>query len=390
MIKTIKDFDVKNKRVLVRCDFNVPLTEKGEVEDDFKIRQTIPTIKYLIENNAKIILMSHLDKPHGKVIENLRLDCVKNSLEKLLNISIKKTSDCIGKEVKKAAFNLKPKEILLLENLRFYKEEEENDDNFAKQLSELGEIYINDAFATCHREHASVVGVPKYLPSAAGLLLEKEIKALSKVLENPWRPLVVIIGGVKIENKLKLIKNFLEKADHLLIGGKIANELLIIKGICLGIPTSTEKIIKEIENLNLTSPKLHLPIDALVSLNAEGEGYVRETALGKVRKEEIILDIGPHTVEIFSRIIEEAKMIVFSGPLGYFENPLFEKGTREIAEKITKNHKAFKIAGGGDTIFALSKFDLLDKFDHVSTGGGAMLNFLSGEKMPGIEILKNE
>jgi len=388
MLKTLKNFNVKNKRVLVRCDFNVPLNNKRKIEDDFRIRQTIPTIEYLIKNKAKTILMSHLGNPKGRAVETLRMAPVQKKLREILNLSVMRAGDCVGKKVEKQVSKMKEGEVLLLENLRFHKEEEKNSPNFAKALSKLGDVYINDAFGASHRAHASIVGIPKYLPSGAGFLLEKEVKVLSTVLEKPWRPLIAIIGGVKIATKIKLIKQFLKKADHLLIGGKIANTILIVKGICVGRPWPSEEVISEIKKLKLTSTKLHLPIDAIISPDETGKIYIREAAPGKVRKDEKLLDIGPETINIFSEIIKGAKMIIWSGPLGMFESPLFEKGTREIAKNIVKNHKAYKIVGGGDTLFALSKFNLRDKFDHVSTGGGAMLNLLSGEKLPGLEALK--
>ncbi len=387
-MRTLKDLDVKNKRVLVRCDFNIPLNKKGDIEDDFRIKQTIPTIEYLIKNKAKVILMSHLGRPKGKVVETLRLTPVQKKLTEYLDLSITKTPDCIGKEIEKQTEEMKEGEILLLENLRFHKEEKENDRNFSKKLAKLADVYINDAFGISHRAHASIVGVPKYLPSGAGLLLEKEVKILSKVLEKPWRPLVAIIGGVKISSKIKVIKQFLEKADHLLIGGKIANAILVAKGICVGRPWPSEEVTKEIARFNLTSIKLHLPIDAVASPDETGKFYVRETGPGRVRKDEKLFDIGSETIKMFSKIIEDAKMIIWSGPLGRFEEPLFEKGTKVIAEKIAKNHRAFKIVGGGETISALSKFGLREKFDHISTGGGAMLEFLSGEELPGLKALE--
>lgn len=387
-MRTIKEFNVKNKRVLVRCDFNVPLDEKGEAQDDFRIKQTIPTIKYLIKNKAKIILMSHLDDPGGKVVEKLRLRPIQKKLAEYLNLPVIKALDCIGKKVEEQILKMKEGEILLLENLRFHSGEEGNDPKFAKELAKLGDVYINDAFGVCHRAHASIVGLPKYLPSAAGFLLEKEVRVLSRVLANPWRPLVAIIGGAKISTKIKLIKQFLEKADSILIGGKIATPILIVKGICVGRPWPEKDVVKEVENLNLTSTKLHLPIDVLVSPNETGKVYIRESAPGKVRNDELLLDIGPETIRFFARIIKDAKMIIWAGPLGLFENPLFEKGTKEIAEKIIRNHKAYKIAGGGETIFAISEFGLIERFDHVSTGGGAMLSFLSGEEFPGLKVLE--
>ena len=386
-MRTVKDLNLKNKRVLVRCDFNVPLNEKGEIQDDFRIQQSLKTINYLIERGAKIVLMTHLGDPQGRMEEKLSVKRIQEKLAEYLKHPVLWASDCIGKDVEKIISKLKEGEVLVLENLRFHPEEKMNDSRFAKELAKLGDIYINDAFGVCHREHASIVGLPKYLPSGAGFLLEKEIKVLSRVLENPWRPLVAIIGGAKIESKTKLIKNLLKKADHLLIGGKIANIILLVKKIYVGDPWPEEKIVKEIENIELTSTKMHLPVDAVVSLGKEAT-VTRVVAPANKKKDEFIFDIGPETINIFSKIIKEAKMIVWAGPLGFFENPLFEKGTKEIGEVIVRNHKAYKIAGGGDTIFSLKKFGIRDKFDHVSTGGGAMLSFLSGKKLPGIEALE--
>ena len=387
-MKTLKDLNVKNKRVLVRCDFNVPLNEKGKIKDDFRIKQVIPTIEYLVKKGAKVILMSHLGRPEGKVVESLRLTPVQKKLAEYLDAPVAKAADCIGKKIEKQTIEMKEGEILLLENLRFHKEEEKNYGNFAKEISNLADVYVNDAFGVSHRAQASIVGVSKYLPSVAGLLFEKEVKILSRVLKNPWRPLIAIIGGVKIESKIKVIKQFLEKADHLLIGGKIANAILTVKGIYVGKPWPSKEAIKEIEKFKLTSTKLHLPVDAIASPDETGQFYTRELAPARVRKDEKLLDIGPETIKMFSKIIKDAKMIVWSGPLGLFEEPLFEKGTKAIAEEIAKNHRAFKIVGGGETVSALSKFGLREKFDHISTGGGAMLSFLSGEEFPGLKVLE--
>lgn len=404
-MKTLKNFNFKNKLVLVRCDFNVTLDEKGQVSEDFRIKQTIPTIEYLIKKGAKIILMSHFGRPEGKVVESMRLGPIQEKLMEYLDVSITKAKDCIGKEVEEWVLNMKPGEVLLLENLRFHKEEEDyyppttlptqpahpkkEGEDFAKKLAKLGNIYINDAFSASHRAHASIVGIPKYLPSGAGLSLEKEIKILSKVLKNPWRPLVIIIGGVKISTKIGVISQFLKKADHLLLGGEVANAVLIGKGISSSKFLVEEKeIIKKIEQINITNPKLHLPVDGLISLEKMQEDYFRQGAIGSIRKEEKVFDIGPETIKIFCQIIKGAKMILWSGPLGMFEEKKFEKGTKQITEGIVRNHAAFKIVGGGNTISAVDKFGLLERFDYVSTGGGAILEFLSGEKLPGIEALK--
>ena len=308
-LRNVRDFNVKNKKVLVRCDFNVPFDQKGAILDDFRIIQTIPTLTFLQKQGAKLLLMTHLTKDRS-------LAPIKKRLEKYL------------------------KDFTLLDNLRLDKREKENNKDFAQEIASLADIYINDAFGVCHRTHASIVGVPKYLPSGAGLLLEKEVKVLSNAIENAGHPLIVIIGGAKVESKTKAINQFLKIADQILIGGKIAHKI------------------------DLKSSKICLPID---------------------NKND--LDIGPETIARFSEFIRKAKTIIWAGPLGYFENSLYEKGTKEIAQEIVKNKKAFKTAGGGDTIFALAKFGLRDKFDHISTGGGAMLSFLSGEKLPGLEAL---
>jgi len=402
-MKTLKDFNFKNKRVLVRCDFNVALDEKGRITEDFRIKQTIPTIEYLIKKGAKLLLMSHLGRPAQN--QKYSLKPIAPRLEELLGKPVKFLADCIGEKVEKEIKKMKRGDTILLENLRFHRKEEENDEGFTKKLVKLGDIYINDAFSASHRGHASIVGIPKYLPSGEGLLLEKEIKILSKAMHNPWRPLIVIIGGVKIDTKIGVISQFLKKADHLLLGGEVANTILIGKGLSLGKSLAGDKgIVKKgeedksssspcaaaraIEEINITNPKLHLPVDGFISLEKRQEDYFREGAIGTIKKEEKIFDIGPETIKIFSEIIKEAKMILWSGPLGLFEEKKFEKGTKETAENIVKNKSAFKIIGGGDTIAAVDKFGLLDRFDHVSTGGGAMLEFLSGEKLPGIEALK--
>jgi phosphoglycerate kinase len=380
-MKSVKEFSLKNKKVLLRCDFNVPLSKKREILDDFRIRETLPTIEYLIKKGAKIILMSHLSG--GETLKPIA-----KKLEELLKKPVKFLTDCLGPRVEKEIREMKEGDIILLENLRIYKEEEENNEEFAQKLSLFGEIYINDAFGCCHRAHASIVGIPKYLPAGAGLLLEKEIKILTEILEKPERPLVVIIGGIKIETKTKVIENFLKIADHLLLGSKIGEVILIAKGILVGRKFNDEKLLEKIKEIDLTSQKLHLPVDGQMSLATLDEKYFRVGGIGTVRKEEEIFDIGPETIDIFSKIIKEAKTIIWNGPLGYFERPPFDMGTKKIVEAIIKNHRAFKVAGGGETDSFLHQSGLREKFDYVSTGGGAFLEFLSGKKLPGIEALE--
>ncbi|MBU0476514.1 phosphoglycerate kinase [Patescibacteria group bacterium] len=346
-MKTLKDFNFNNKRVLVRCDFNVSLNKKGNILDDFRIKKTLPTIEYLIKKGAKVILMSHLGRPEGRVVESLRLNSVQEKLLEYLDISIVKAPDCIGREIEKWTKEMKQGEVLLLENLRFYKEEEANDDNFAKEISKLGDIFINDAFGTCHRNHASIVGVPKYLPSGAGFLLEKEIKVLTNLTKNPKNPLVAIIGGAKVETKAKLINKISEVADFVLIGHLIRNE------------------IRE-KNIKLEHPqKIIEPVDG-----AEKE-----------------LDLGPKTIKLFREKISKANTIFFNGVVGMIEKEKYSKGTTEILKAIVKSG-AFSVVGGGDMTEIINKLGLIEKFNHISTGGGAMLALLSGEKLPGIEALK--
>ncbi len=275
-----------------------------------------------------------------------------------------------------------------MENVRFHPEEKKIDPQFSKTLAGVGDVYINDAFPSCHRNHASVVGLPKLLPHFAGFSLKEEIEALVKVKENPEKPLVVIIGGVKISSKIEVIEEFLGKADHLLFGGKIANIILRVKGICIGRPWPAEDVVQKINKMSLTDPKFHLPVDVIVSPDKTGEIYTRQTGPGNIRKEESIFDIGPETIRNFINIIKEGKTIVWSGALGMAENENFRRGTEEVARAITRNHQAFSLVGGGDTVSLVKEFDLRDKFSHVSTGGSAMLAFLAGESLPGIEALK--
>ena len=388
MLKTLKDFNFFDKKVLVRTDFNVPI-ENGRIIDSFRIERTLPTINYLREKGAKVILLSH--QGNGLSFQPVAL-----KLEELLKKPIKFLNDCCGKKVEKEINKMKSGQIILLENLRFYPQEKENNLEFAKNLAKLGDIYVSEAFSVSHRSHASIVSLPFLLQAKAiGFLFEKEMETLSKVLGRAAarpacaaRPLVIIIGGKKISSNLKVISSFIEKADHLLFGGELANVILRVKGICVGKPWPEKEMIEEIGKINLTDTKIHLPMDVIVSPDETGEIYIKETGPGKVRKEEEIFDIGPETIQTFSSIIKEAKTIIWSGPLGLIENKLFKKGTETIAQRIVANTSAFSIAGGGDTIKILRELNFIDKFSFISTGGSAMLSFLAEEKLPGIEALK--
>ncbi len=348
-MKTIRDFNVDGKRVLVRCDFNVPMSN-GDILDDFRIKAAIPTIEYLSRQKAKVILISHLGRPNGKPDSKFTLKPVALRLEKLLKRKIIFLSDCIGEKTQKKIEKMKPGEVCLLENLRFYKGEEKNNDEFARELAKLGDIYINDAFGVCHRIHASVIGISRYLPSGIGLLLEKEIKTLKNLMVNPQKPLKAIIGGKKVETKVKLIDKLSRVADFTLIGNLLSNEL------------------KE-KNLEIEFPqKIIHPIDAIIEQGKE-------------------LDIGPGTIKIFQEKIALAKTIFWNGPLGKIEEEKFAQGSLAVAKAIIESG-ACSIVGGGDLIAFLGKYNLRDKFDYVSTGGGAMLKFLSNEKLPGLEVLQ--
>ncbi len=389
-MKSIKDVNFYNSRVFVRCDFNVPI-EQGKILDDFKIQSSLETINYLRKSGAKIILASHLGKPQQvkrKKQKVFSLEPVKKKLEELLDEKIIFSKKIVGRGLKMKIRRMKNGQIILLENLRFDKREEKNDETFARQLADLADSYIGEAFAVCHRKSASMIGLPKLLPHFLGFQMVKEIEALSKISKRPVRPLCVIIGGIKIESKIKTMEKFLKIADHLLLGGKIANIILAVKGISIGKVWPGEKIVKVIEKIKLTDPKIHLPVDVLVSPDKKGDAYIRESAPGSVRTEEENFDIGSETIETFSEIIKSSKTIFWSGPLGFFENDKFSQGTREIAEAIGKRKSAFRVAGGSETVAAIRKFGLIDNFSFISTGGGAMLAFLSGEEMPGLEALK--
>ena len=388
-MRTLRDFNFKNKRVLVRVDFNVPLGNDGRVDgkEDWRLEAALPTIHYLLGQKAKIILLAHLGRPGGKIVESLRLDPIAQRLEELLNQPVVKLDDCLGQEVEERLKNIQAGEIFLLENLRFQAGEKNNQSDFAQQLAKLGEIYVNDAFGTIHRAHASIVGLPQYLPHRAGLLLEKEIKALSKVLLQPVHPLVVIIGGVKISTKIKVIKNFLKQADNLILGGALANTVIRAKGFAIGKSVVEEEIVDEVKKLELTNTKLHIPVDVVASIDAQGQAPSRIVPVGKTKEKEMILDIGPDTIQLFNRIISQAKMIVWNGPMGVFEVAKFASGSRAVARVVAQS-SAFSVVGGGDTITLLEQLNLISQIGHISTGGGAMLRFLAEEKLPGLEALE--
>lgn len=391
--KTVADLDVAGKKVFLRVDFNVPLDEKGNITDDTRIRASLPTINYLIQKRAKVIIVSHLGRPKGKVVEELRLTPVANRLSELLGREVKKAPGCIGEEVEKMVADLKEGEVLLLENVRFYPGEEKNDPEFAKKLASLADIYVNDAFGTAHRAHASTEGVAHFLPAVAGFLMQKELETLGNLLENPPRPFLVILGGAKVSDKIGVIYRFLDKADVLLIGGGMANTFLKASGLQTGKSLVEEdkiEVAKEILILaNEKEKSFYLPEDLVVVPELKENSPSKIVKKDAIPLEYLAVDIGPETIKTYKAICSEAKTIFWNGPMGVFEMKPFAKGTYEIAEAVA-NSAAVSIIGGGDTVAAVEQSGLTGKINHISTGGGASLEFLEGKELPGVKVLADK
>jgi phosphoglycerate kinase len=387
--KAVKDISVQGKRALVRVDFNVPL-EEGQVADDTRIRAALPTIRYLLDQGAAVILMSHLGRPKGKVSDELRLDPVARRLSELLGEEVIKLDDCVGPEVERAAKALQPGQVLLLENLRFHREEEANDQHFAKQLASLGDIYVNDAFGTAHRAHASTAGVPRYLPAVAGLLMEKELQMLGSLLREPARPYIAILGGAKISDKIGVVRSLLARVDLLLLGGGMANTFLLAKGYEVGDSLVEKESVPEAkEILEEAGAKVVLPVDVVVADAFSKDATAKTVDAREVSPGWRILDIGPRTVGLFEDKLSSARTVVWNGPMGVFEFPRFAAGTIALATSLAKSG-ATTIVGGGDSAAALEEAGLADKMTHVSTGGGAALEFLEGKTLPGVEALQDK
>lgn len=384
-MKFVSEAEIKNKKVLLRVDFNVDLDESGKILSDFRIRAALLTIDYLIKNGAsKIIVISHLGEPKGRD-EKLSLKPVAERLSQLLNKPVSFLTDCIGEGIKKEIGQASDAAVLLLENLGFRPEEKNNDDKFAQELASLADIYVNDAFGKCHRENASVSAITEFLPSFGGLLLKKELDNLNKVMVGPAKPLVLILGGAKVSTKLPLIKNFFGLADKILLGGVIANTFLQANNFAVGQSLVENEMISEAAQIGSAKAELVLPGDFLVGESTSApKAVVRR--LGAVQGKEWILDIGPASAMMYADIIQKAKTIIWNGPMGYYENPVFGEGTKKILEAIAGS-SAFSVIGGGDTLTALEKSGLLEKISFVSTGGGAMLTYLAKEEMPGLKAL---
>ncbi len=399
--KTVKDIDVAGKRVLVRVDFNVPLDADRNITDDRRIVAALPTIKYLVDNGAKVILMSHLGRPKtdddGKVLpdskEAFNMKPVAKRLSEKLGREVKVVDDCIGDDVKKAAADLKDGEVLLLENVRFYKKEKKNDPAFAEELASLGEIYVNDAFGTAHRAHASTEGVTKYLPAVSGFLLEKEIEYLGNAVSNPARPFLAILGGAKVADKIPVIDNLLDKVDSLIIGGGMAYTFLKAKGYEIGTSLFDEEGFelakKAMAKADEKGVKLLLPVDVKVAKEFSNDSESKIVPADAIPSDWMGMDIGSETIKLFTEAIAASKTVVWNGPMGVFEMSNFAAGTKAVAQAMADSD-ATTIIGGGDSAAAVQQMGFADKMSHVSTGGGASLEFLEGKTLPGVAALNDK
>jgi phosphoglycerate kinase len=387
--KTIRDVDVKGKRVLVRVDFNVPLKD-GVITDDTRIRAALPTINYLLEQGAALILCSHLGRPKGKVVPELKMDPVAARLSELLGRPVQKLDACVGSKVEAAAQAMQPGDVILLENTRFNPEEKANDAGFAKQVAGLADIFVNDAFGAAHRAHATTVGVADYLPAVAGLLMEKELEFLGKATSDPEHPYIAILGGAKISDKIGVIESLLAQCDRLLIGGGMANTFFKAMGFEVGDSLVEEDAVPTAKSLlDSAGSQLVLPVDVVVADAFDNDANAKVVAPNEVTAGWRILDIGPKTIQTFESALGGAKTVVWNGPMGVFEMPNFARGTFAVAETLAKLD-ATTIIGGGDSAAAVKQAGLADKMSHVSTGGGASLEFLEGKTLPGVAALADK
>lgn len=390
---SVADLDVKGKRVIVRVDFNVPLDSEGNITDDKRIRGALPTIKYIIENGGKLILVSHLGRPKNGFEAKYSMKPAAEHLSKLLGKEVILAKDVIGEDAKAKAAALKEGEILMLENVRFHKEETKNDPAFAKELASMADLYVNDAFGTAHRAHASTAGLADYLPSACGFLIKKELDVMGKALDNPERPFVAILGGAKVSDKISVIENLIDKVDTLIIGGGMAYTFLKAKGYGVGTSICEEDKF-ELANSLLAKAKaknvnLLLPVDNVVGKEFDANTEAKTVPSDSIPDGWMGLDIGEETIKLFSNAIKDAKTVVWNGPMGVFEMERFANGTRKIAEALAKSN-AITIVGGGDSAAAVEQLGFADKITHISTGGGASLEFLEGKELPGIAVLNEK
>lgn len=389
--KSIKDVNIDKRRLLIRVDFNVPVDKNLNITDDNRIKAALPTIEYALEHDSKIILMSHMGRPKGEIKEELRLNPVAKRLGELLKKDVVKLDDCIGPEVDRAVNNMSEGDVILLENLRFHKEETKNDPDFARKLSTLGEIFVNDAFGTCHRAHASTEGVTHYLESVAGFLVEKEIEYFERINRGPERPFVLILGGAKVADKIPLIENMLQKVDSIIIGGAMAYTFLKVKGANIGSSRYEEDVADIARSVmeNAGNVEILLPIDHVVCDSLKDPAKIITTQNENIDEGLMGVDIGPKSIELFTSRIKGAKTVVWNGPMGVFEDERFSIGTKELALALAAS-SAVSVVGGGDSAAAAKKFGVEKQLSHVSTGGGASLEYLEGKVLPGINALMDK
>lgn len=390
--KTMKDIEVKGQRVFVRVDFNVPMAD-GVITDDTRIRAAIPTIEYLVEQGAKVILASHLGRPKGEVKEEMRLTAVGVRLAELIGKPVTKLDESIGKEVEKAVTNMQDGDILLLENVRFHAGEEKNDPALAEAFSKLADVYVNDAFGAAHRAHASTEGIAKHVPAVSGFLMQKELDVLGKALSSPERPFTAIIGGAKVKDKIGVIESLLEKVDHLIIGGGLSFTFIKAQGYDIGKSLLEEDKIELaksfIDKAKAKGVQLHMPIDAIVANEFSKDAETKIVDVDAIPTDWMGLDIGPKTAANYAEVIQNSKLIIWNGPMGVFEMDKFASGTKTVAEAMA-NTAGYTVIGGGDSAAAVEKFDVADKMDHISTGGGASLELMEGKELPGIVALNDK
>jgi phosphoglycerate kinase len=391
--KTLKDVDVKGKRVFCRVDFNVPMQD-GKITDDTRIRAALPTIQYLMEQGAKVILASHFGRPKGKVVEEMRLTPAGVRLSELLGKDVKKADEAYGEAVKSLIETMNEGDVLLLENVRFYPGEEKNDQELAKSFAELADVYVNDAFGAAHRAHASTEGIAHILPAVSGLLMEKELDVLGKALSNPERPFTAIIGGAKVKDKIGVIENLLELVDNLIIGGGLAYTFVKAQGHEVG------KSLLEADKIDLAKSfmekakakgvNFYTPVDVIVADDFSADANSKVVAIEEIPADWEALDIGPKTAEIYRDVIQKSKLVIWNGPMGVFEIDKFAGGTKAVAEALAEAEGTYSVIGGGDSAAAVEKFNLADKMSHISTGGGASLEFMEGKALPGVVALNDK
>lgn len=391
--KSVKDVELKGKRVFCRVDFNVPMKE-GQITDETRIRAAIPTINYLIDQGAKVILASHLGRPKGQVVEELRLTPVAERLSALLGKNVAYADEAYGEKVEQAVDGLEEGDVLLLENVRFYPGEEKNDPELAKAFAQLADVYVNDAFGAAHRAHASTEGIAHHIPAVSGLLMEKELEVLGKALSNPDRPFTAIIGGAKVKDKIDVIDNLLDKVDNLIIGGGLAFTFVKAQGHDIGNSLLEEDKLELaktfMQKAEEKGVKFLMPIDAVVADRFAEDADSKTVAINEIPSEWMALDIGPETANLYSEVIADSKLVIWNGPMGVFEMDQFAGGTKAVAEALAEANDTYSVIGGGDSAAAVEKFHFADRMSHISTGGGASLEFMEGKALPGVVALNDK